>query len=118
MMMSGNHNDIELRSRRFSQESSSCESLTSNDFLTDSDELASVENRSAFATSTNSNNTGLTRAIGVETLLSGGNVSTLMDRDYDEWIEEEWDLSQFLIAPVPPTPELDIMNGFSSELQF
>ena len=83
-----------------------------------SDELVNVENSSAFATSTNSNNTGLTRAIGVETLLSGGNVSTLMDRDYDEWIEEEWDLSQFLIAPVPQTSELDIMNNFAADLQF
>ena len=111
--MVGNCHDLEQRSRRLSQESSSCESLTSNDFLTDSDDINDHLNNglSAFTTSSSS---GL-RAIGVETLLSGGS-STLMDKDYDEWIEEEWDLSQFLIAP--PQPELDMINGFSSELQF
>ena len=36
--MVGNCHDLEQRSRRLSQESSSCESLTSNDFLTDSDD--------------------------------------------------------------------------------
>ena len=109
MMMMGNCHDIEQRSRRLSQESSSCESLTSNDFMTDSDD---IEN--GLSTFTSSSASGL-RAIGVETLLSGGSTgSTLMDRG--EWIEEEWDLSQFLIAP--PQPELDMINGFSSELQF
>jgi len=112
-LMMGTCHDLEQRSRRLSQESSSCESLTSNDFLTDSDDINDhlSNGLSAFPSSSSS---GL-RAIGVETLLSGGS-STLMDRDYDEWIEEEWDLSQFLIAP--PQPELDMINGFSSELQF
>jgi hypothetical protein len=111
--MIGNCHEIEQRSRRLSQESSSCESLTSNDFLTDSDDINDIQN--GLGTFTNSSSNGL-RAIGVETLLSGGS-STLMDKNYDEWIEEEWDLSQFLIAPLQP--ELDIgLNGFSSELQF
>lgn len=113
-MMIGNCHDIEQRSRRLSQESSSCESLTSNDFLTDSDDINDHHGLATFTSSSTAN--GL-RAIGVETLLSGGSTgSTLMDKDYDEWIEEEWDLSQFLIAP--PQPELDMINGFSSELQF
>ena len=113
-MMIGNCHDIEQRSRRLSQESSSCESLTSNDFLTDSDDINDINHGLGTFTSSSSAASGL-RAIGVETLLSGGS-STLMDKDYDEWIEEEWDLSQFLIAP--PQPELDMINGFSSELQF
>ena len=41
-MMIGNCHDIEQRSRRLSQESSSCESLTSNDFLTDSDDINDI----------------------------------------------------------------------------
>ena len=111
--MMGTCHDLEQRSRRLSQESSSCESLTSNDFLTDSDDI-NDHLSNGLSTFPSSSSSGL-RAIGVETLLSGGS-STLMDRDYDEWIEEEWDLSQFLIAP--PQPELDMINGFSSELQF
>jgi hypothetical protein len=114
-MMINNCHEIEQRNRRLSQESSSCESLTSNDFLTDSDDINDYLGSSTFASSSTAN--GL-RAIGVETLLSGGSTgSTLMDKDYGEWIEEEWDLSQFLIA-APPQPELDMINGFSSELQF
>ena len=112
--MVGNCHDLEQRSRRLSQESSSCESLTSNDFLTDSDDHFNDHLNNGLSAFTSSSSSGL-RAIGVETLLSGGS-STLMDKDYDEWIEEEWDLSQFLIAP--PQPELDMINGFSSELQF
>ena len=113
--MMGNYHDMEQRSRRLSQESSSCESLTSNDFLTDSDDIN--DHHHGIATFSSSSSANSLRAIGVETLLSGGSTgSTLMDKNYDEWIEEEWDLSQFLIPPIQP--EFDMTNGFSSELQF